>query len=504
MENFRMLFAGILTLLTFQNLSACVIGSVLGFIIGALPGLGCIAGVSLLLPLAFTMNPVTGITMLGSLYYATMYGGGFSSILLNIPGDAPAVMTALDGYPMARKGRPGPALFASITASFIGGLIGMVILVSIGPPLARFGLRFGPAEMAALMLLALSSIGWLMGENPVRGIISAMLGLLIGTMGMDISGIPRYYFGVVHLLGGLPFAAVGIGLFGFSQVLVLIEMRNSDADTGAIDASKLTLKNSLLKGDDFKRLLPPALRSSFLGTFIGVMPGAGATVSAFLGYTMQKFFKNKEPLGTGAIEGIAAAEAANNSACAGAFAPLLALGIPGSAVTGILLSALMVWGLQPGPLLFTNSPDFAWATIAALFLANIVTMMVAVAFIPFIIKILRVPTKYMIPAITFICLIGAYSISNSMYGVVVMIISGLLGYLLVKNKYPLSPLLLAFVLTNLFETNVRKALLMSQGSLDIFFKKPISLVIIILLFILLLSPTIRSVIGRMKSKAKTE
>jgi putative tricarboxylic transport membrane protein len=498
MANFGMLLGGIVSLLTLENLTACIAGSVLGFIIGTLPGLGCIAGVSLLLPLAFTLNPVTGVAMLGSLYYATMYGGAFSAILLNIPGDAPAVMTALDGYPMARKGRPGPALFTAITASFIGGCIGMTILVAIGPPLARFGLRFGPAEMAALMLLALTSIGWMMGESPVKGIISAMLGLLIGTMGMDISGIPRYYFGVVYLLGGLPFAGVGIGLFGFSQVLVLIEARKSKIEV-EIDASKLTLKKSLLKGQDYKRLLPPALRSSFLGTFIGVLPGAGAVASAFLGYTMQKFFKSKEPLGTGAIEGVAASEAANNSACAGAFAPLLALGIPGSAVTAILLSALMVWGLRPGPLLFVNSPEFAWATIASLFLSNIVTLVVAIGCIPFIIKILRIPAKYMIPVITFICLVGGYSISNSMYGVVVMILSGLLGYLLVKNKYPLSPLLLAFVLTNLFETNVRKALLISQGSLDIFVKKPIALIIILLLLVLLLTPLIRSIVARRKA-----
>jgi len=502
MENLGMLLDGMATLMTFQNISACVMGSLLGFVIGALPGLGVISGVSMLLPLAFAMNPVTGISLLGSLYYSTMYGGAYSAILLNIPGEAAAVMTVLDGYPMAKNGRPGPALFASVAAGFIGGLIGMMTLVMTGPSLARFGLRFGPAELAALMILALSSIGWLLGESPVKGIISAMLGLLLGTMGLDISGVPRYYFGVVHLLGGIPFAAFAMGLFGFSQVLEMIELRNSPTESGEIDASKLTLKNSMLTRSDFRRLVPPALRSGILGTIIGNMPCIGATVSAFLGYTMQKFFKSKQPLGTGAIEGIAASEAADNAAAAAAFAPMLALGIPGSATTAILLSALMVWGLQPGPLLFTNSPKFAWATIASLYLSNLITLALAIVFIPFIIKILRVPMKYMIPGITFICLIGAYSISNSYYGVIVMIIGGLLGYILMKGNYPLAPVLLAFVLSNLFETNVRKALLISQGSLDIFVQKPISLIILILISALILSSMAKSAIGAIKARRK--
>ena len=497
MDNFSMLFAAVGGLLTMQNMGALILGATLGFVIGALPGLGCIAGVSLLLPITFSMNPVTGMAMLASLYYATMYGGAFSAILLNIPGDAPAVMTSLDGYPMAKNGRPGAALFASIIASCIGGTIGIFILTTVGPVLAHWGLKFGPTEMAALMLLALSSIGWLMGDSPVKGIITAMLGLMLGMIGLDIAGIPRYDFGVMHLLGGLPFGAVGIGLFGFSQVLGMIEDRGKEMET-EVDASNLTLKNSLPNKDELKRLLPPALRSSILGTFIGILPGAGATASAFLGYTMQKFFKSKQPMGMGAVEGVAAAEAANNSACAGAFAPLLALGVPGSAVTAILLSALMVWGLKPGPLLFTNSPEFAWSTIATLFIANIITLIVAIVSIPFIIKILKVPTKYMIPGVSFICIIGAYAISNSMYGIIVMLFAGLVGYLLNKFNYPLSPLLLAFVLSELFEQNLRKALMISQGSVGIFFSRPISLVIMLIIFTMIFNPLIRKGIALLR------
>ncbi len=502
-ENLGSLFNGLASLMTLQNIAVCILGSVLGFVVGALPGLGCIAGVSLMLPLAFSLNPVAGIAMLGSIYYATMYGGAFSAILLNIPGDAPAVMTSLDGYPMARKGRPGQALFAAIISSCIGGIIGMLILTMFGPILAEWGLKFGPTEMAALMLLALSSIGWLMGDDPVKGIISAMFGLLIGYIGLDIYGTPRYTFGVMHLLGGLPFAAVGIGLFGFSQVLGMIEQRGQEIKT-EVDASHLTIKGSLPSKEEVKRILPPALRSSFLGTMIGILPGAGATCSAFLCYAMQKFFhkKNREPMGSGAIEGVAASEAANNSACAGAFAPLLALGIPGSAVTAILLSALQVWGLKPGPLLFTNSPDFAWSTIASLFLSNLLTLVVAIVAIPFIIKILKVPVKFMIPCVTFICMIGAYSINNSMYGVWVMLISGLVGYILNKYKFPTSPVLLAFVLSTLFEENVRKALITSQGKIGIFFSRPISLVILLILAVLLVVPLIKSIVRKAKAPGK--
>ena len=505
MNNLSLLFHGMESLITVQNMIACVAGSFLGLIVGALPGLGCISGCALLLPLTFSMNPVTGITMLGSLYYSTMFGGAYSSILLNIPGEAAAVMTTMDGYPMAKGGRPGAALFTSISSSFIGGLIGLSFLTLLGPVLARVGLSFGPPEMAALMILALTSIGWLMGENPVKGLISAMLGLILATIGMDaIVGSPRYHFGNTFLLGGLDFAAVGIGLFGFSQVLQLIEQRNDAVDIDkAFTKEMLSFKNSVLKKEDWRRILPPAIRSGIFGPMIGSIPGAGATTATFLCYSMQKLFKSSKPLGTGAIEGLAACESANNAAAAGAFAPMLSLGIPGSATTALLLSALMVWGLQPGPLLFTNNSEFAWSTIAALFLSNMICLIMCAFMSQFMIRILKVPAKYMIPAITFVCFVGSFAISNSTYGIVVMIATGLLGYVMEKYKYPLAPLLLAFVLEPMFEQNVRKTLLMSQGSVSIFFAKPISLVIFILLAVLLLTPLIRSIVIKNR-KRQTE
>ncbi|HCG63821.1 MAG: tricarboxylate transporter [Spirochaetae bacterium HGW-Spirochaetae-8] len=503
MENLQLLLDGFSVLFTLQNIGVTILGAVLGLIVGAMPGIGSLAGVALLLPLTFKFNPTTAIIMLGALYYSNMYGGAFSAILLNIPGDSPAVMTALDGYPMAtQRKRPGQALLTSNMASFIGGTIGMIILTFMGPALADIGLKFGPAEMTALLLVAMTSIGWLVGENPTKGLLLTMFGILLASMGMDtLSGSPRYDFGSIYLLGGIPFTPFVIGVVGFAQVIKLMEERNKKTQ---VSIEKLTIKGSMITLHDFKRLFFPAVRSGFMGTFVGVLPGAGATTAAFMGYAAQKSFKNEEPLGTGAIEGIAACEAANNGAAAGAFAPLLALGIPGSGTGAVLLGGLMMWGLNPGPLLFTNSPDFAWGLIASLFLANIVTLMIAWGVIPFLIKILSVPTKLMIPIITVVCVVGSYSTSNSMYGVLIMFLSGVLGYVLTKCEYQTAPVLLAFVLAPLLESNMRKAFIISQGSLDIFFQKPISLVFIIILIAIMVFPVVRPLLirlGLMKRKA---
>ena len=306
----------------------------------------------------------------------------------------------------------------------------------------------------------------------------------------------------MYLLGGIPFTPFVIGAVGFAQVIKLINDRDSDSEKKADSAKKemqLSIRGSMLTKHDFKRLLPPALRSGFMGTFIGVLPGAGATTGSFMGYAVQKKFKSEEPLGTGAIEGIAASEAANNAAAAGAFAPLLALGIPGSGTGAVLLGGLMMWGLAPGPLLFENEPDFCWGLIASLYLANIFTLLVAICIIPFLIQILSVPVKYMIPIITVVCVVGAYSTSNSMYGVIVMFLSGVVGYLLDKNNFPAAPMLLSFVLAPLLENNMRKAFILSGGSLNIFFTRPITCVLMIIFLGIVLVSVLRPII--MKKKA---
>lgn len=501
MENFQLLLDGFQVVFTMQNVGAAFLGAILGLIVGAMPGIGSLAGVALLLPLTYKFNPTTAIIMLGALYYSNMYGGSFSAILLNIPGDSPAVCTALDGYPMAKhKNRPGQALFTANMASFIGGTIGICILTFTGPLLADVGLKFGPSEMTALLLIAMTSISWLVGENPTKGVVITMFGILLATMGMDtLSGLPRYDFGSIYLLGGIPFTPFVIGTVGFSQVISLVNDRLKGNSEDSVK-TKLTIRNSLLTKHDFRRLLPPALRSGFLGTFVGVLPGAGATTGAFLGYAVQQQMKSEEKLGTGAIEGVAACEAANNAAAAGAFAPLLALGIPGSGTGAVLLGGLMMWGLNPGPLLFTNEPEFTWGLIASLFLSNILTLIIAIGIIPFLLKILSVPVKFMIPIITVVCVVGSYSSSYSMYGVLVMFVSGIIGYLLTKNDYPTAPMLLSFVLTPLLETNMRKAFIISSGSLNIFFNRPITCVLMVIFLLLVLTPIIKALIKKSKTK----
>jgi len=500
MDNFLMLFRGFEVVFTFKNIIACVGGAVLGLINGAMPGIGNLAGVALLLPLTYAFEPTTAIILLGVVYYANMYGSAYSSILLNIPGDSPAIMTALDGYQMAtKKKRPGQALMVSNLSSFIGGSIGIVILTIVGPELAKFGLKFGPSEMAALILVAMTSVAWLLGENPIKGIISTLLGIIIASIGMDtLSGMPRFHFGSMYLLGGIPFIPFVIGAVGFAEIIKIMAKRRDPPDQ--IIQKNLTLRNCLLSRNEFRRMLPVAIRSGFLGTFIGVLPGAGATTGAFLGYAAQKAFKSEEPLGTGAVEGIAAPESANNATAAGAFAPLLALGIPGSGTGAILLGGLIMWGLTPGPLLFTKSPDFAWGCIASLYVANIVTLAVALLAIPLLIKVLAIPLKLIIPMVLVVCCAGSYATVNSMYGVLVMILSGIFGYNLSKYKYPIAPMLLAYVLAPMLEDNMRKALIISRGSVAIFFTRPITLVLMIVFFFFILLPAVKLVVNKVKAR----
>ena len=501
MENFAMLLGGFQALFTIENLIACILGAVLGLINGAMPGIGNLAGVALLLPLTFGFDPTTAIILLGVLYYSNMYGSAFAAILLNIPGDSPAIMTAMDGYPMAtKKGRPGQALLTSNISSFIGGSIGILLLTLVGPELARVGLRFGPPEMTALILVAMTSVAWLVGENPIKGIIATLLGIIIASIGMDIlTGSPRYHFGLIHLLGGIPFIPFVIGSVGFAEIIKIMARRNNLTDQGV--KANLTIRGSLLSMDELKRLLPVAIRSGFLGSFIGVLPGAGATTGAFLGYAAQKGFKSKEPLGTGAVEGIASCESANSACAAGSFAPLLALGIPGSGTGAVLLGGLIMWGLTPGPLLFARSPEFAWGAIASLYLANVITLVVAVAMIPILIKILSVPIKLIIPMVVVVCFAGSFATTNSMYGPLVMVIAGIFGYMLSKHKYPIAPMLLAYVLAPMLEFNMRQSFIASGGSVSIFFNRPISLVLIIVFFIFILFPIVKAIAIRVKARS---
>lgn len=476
MDTLTALLAGFSTSLSPANLVAAFIGAGLGIVIGAVPGLGSVTGVALLLPLTFGMDPTTAIIMLGALYYGCMFGGAYSAILLNIPGDAPAVMTAMDGYPMSQRGAGGKALFAANISSFIGGTIGIIILTFMGPILAEIGLMFGPPETAALILLALCSIGWLLGENAVKGLMATFLGVLLATIGIGVTfGQPRFTMDSIYLLNGVSFIPLVIGMFGFSQLLDMMTFRKS----GGARVSAVSIRDSLPAFSEIRRLVPIGVRSGAVGTFVGILPGAGATTGAFLAYILEKKVGgNGAAMGSGAVEGVAASEAGNNGAAAGSFAPLLSLGIPGSGTSAVLLGGLMMWGLQPGPLLFQTRPDFVWGLISSMYIGNLMAVLAAMAIIPFLMQLLRVPTALMIPVITVVCVVGAYSVSSSMFDVWLMIGAGVAAHLMKIAGYPVAPLILAFVLTPRLESSIRQSFDISNGDPFIFVSSPISVTLI--------------------------
>ena len=499
MENLQFLWQGFQVALTMPNLVSALVGAILGLIVGAVPGIGSLAGVALLLPLTFRMNPTTAIIALATLYYSNMYGGAFSAILLNIPGDSPAVMTALDGYPLARSGKAGLALSTSIVSSFIGGTLGIIILTISGPLLARWGLNFGPGELTLLIMFAMTSIGWLLGENPSTGLVATGMGLMFATVGVDMAmGLPRFDFGSVHLLSGVPFIPLVIGMFGFSQVIDMVVNKEKYVSVGVHEVS---FRDSMLKWTELKRILPVNLRQGVLGTIVGVMPGAGATAASFLSYIMEKRInKNRDNIGKGAIEGIAAAEASNNGAAMGAFAPLLTLGIPGGGTTAVLLGGLMMWGLRPGPLLFRENPDFVWGLISSMYIGNIICLIIAFASIPLMMKVVRVPASVMIPIISVVCVIGTYTVNNSLFDVYLMIVMGILSYFMGIAGIPAAPLLLTFVLTPMLEGYVRQAFDISRGSLSIFVGSNIARVLLALTILFCLSPIVVNIMQKRKAK----
>ncbi len=497
MENLELLWQGFKVALTLPNLVSALFGAILGLIVGAVPGIGSLAGVALLLPLTFRMNPTTAIIALAALYYSNMYGGAFSAILLNIPGDSPAVMTALDGYPLVRQGKAGLALSTSIISSFIGGTIGIIILTVSGPLLARWGLKFGPGELTLLILFAMTSIGWLLGENPTTGLVATGMGLMFATIGVDMTlGHSRFDFGSVNLLSGLPFIPLVIGMFGFSQVIDMVINRHKYV---AVGIHEVSMKNIMMTREELREITPPSIRHGILGTIVGVMPGAGATAASFLSYIIEKRInKNREMIGKGSIAGMAAAESSNNGAAMGAFAPLLTLGIPGGGTTAVLLGGLMMWGLRPGPLLFRENPDFVWGLISSMYIGNIICLIIAFASIRFMVKVVKVPASVMVPLISVICVVGTYTVNNSLFDVYLMILMGILGYFMRLAGIPAAPLLLTFVLTPMLEGYVRQAFDISRGSLSIFVGSGIAKVLLVLTVIFCLSPVVVGIMQKRK------
>jgi putative tricarboxylic transport membrane protein len=472
---FDNLLLGFSIALTPVNLLMALAGVALGTFVGALPGIGPVSGVALLLPLTFGMNPTSAIIMLAALYYGSQYGGTITSVLINTPGESASVVTCIDGYQMALKGRAGPALGIAAIGSFVAGTFGVVMLMLMSPTLARWALSFGPPETFALMLLGLTTVTGLTGENAVKGYISMLFGLMLSMVGFDIiSGDPRYTFGINEMLDGVDFLPVAIGLFGMGEVLVgaenVTDMRILQARYG--------LRDVWPTATDWVRTRWTLVRGSVLGFFIGILPGAGSTIASFLAYAVEKKISPRaEEFGKGAIEGVAAPEAANNAASAGSMVPLLTLGIPGSGTTAILLGGFLMWGLRPGPLLFEKNPDFVWGLIASMYIGNVMAVVMNLAFIPAFVWALRIPYNVLMPLIIVFCITGAYSLNNRVWDVGLMLVFGVFGYVMKKLDYSPAALTLALVLGPLAERALRQSLIISDAGLGIFFLRPIAAVL---------------------------
>ncbi len=487
MEVLHHIFFGLGVALQPMNLLFCFIGVLIGTLVGVLPGLGPVAAISLLLPATFRASPVASIIMLSGIYYGAMYGGSTTSILVNIPGEAASVVTCFDGYQMARKGRAGPALGIAAFGSFIAGTLGVVGLALMAPPLAAMALKFGPPEYFSLMVLGLTVLTFLAGGSMLKSLMMACLGVVIGNVGLDlITARPRFTFGWDILLDGVGLVPVVMGLFGISEVLLNVEEKLSEREI-----FKTEFKRLLPNLQDWKESIWPIIRGSGLGFFLGILPGGGAVISSFVSYGVEKkLSKHPEEFGKGAIAGVAGPEAANNSATAGAFIPLLTLGLPSNAVMAILLGALMIYNMPPGPKLITSHPNLFWGVISSMYIGNLMLLVLNLPLIGVWVKILKVPYPVLFPLILLFCLIGAYSLNNNPAEIGLMLIFGVLGYLMKKFKYDGAPLVLAMVLGPLMDNSLRQSLLMSGGSGIIFFTRPICLIILGAVTLILLLPVL--------------
>ena len=482
------ILTGLLSALTPANLLYVFFGVLIGTVIGVLPGLGPTASIALLLPATVGMDMVSSLIFLAGIYYGAMYGGSTTSVLVNIPGEAASVITCLDGYQMARQGRAGAALGMAAFGSFAGGTLGVFAVMLISPFLAEAALKFGPAEMFALLFFAFTCIGTLVGKSVARGLLMAILGLLLGVVGTDeIHGVDRYTFGTLYLRDGIGLVPLAMGIFGLGEILFNIEQREK---TGSI---LKVPKNLLPSREDWKRSLWPMLRGSGLGFGIGVLPGGMPAVASLMSYAVEKrVSKTPERFGQGAIEGVAGPETANNAATAGGFVPLLTLGIPTNSVLALLLAALMLHGVTPGPLLLLKWPDVFWGVIASMYIGNIMLLILNLPLIGIFVQLLRVPYAILSPLIIMFVLLGAYGLNNSISDVFMTIFFGILGYLMRRFSFEPAPLVLAFVLGPMMEHNLSKALILfGTGNPLYFFTRPISGILLAAALVVLFYPLIR-------------
>ena len=487
MEDFANLLQGFVVALTLKNVGFMLVGILLGVLIGVLPGLGGANGVAILLPLTFTMPPTSAIIMLSCLYWGALFGGAITSILFNIPGEPWSVATTFDGYPMAQKGRAGEALTAAFTSSFVGALFAVLLLTFLAPLVARFALQFGPPEYFSIQLLTFCSFVGMSREPPAKTIASMMLGFALAAVGLDtMTGTLRMTFGFTNLLQGFDFLIAVIGLFGLGEIFLTMEEGLSfKGQRGKIDA-KVVLRTWAR----LPRYWITSLRACLIGCWMGITPG-GATPASFMSYGIaRRFSKDGDKFGQGQIEGVIAPETAAHAAGTSALLPMLTLGIPGSPTAAVLLGGLLIWGLQPGPLLFVEKKDFVWGLIASMYLGNIVGLLVVLTTVPWWAAILRIPFAIIAPIIVVICAIGSYTVHNNLFDVFMMLVFGVVGYVFKKLRYPLAPLVLALVLGDMAETAFRQSMLLSGGSLTIFWSNRLVGSIVTLALLLLSWPLV--------------
>jgi putative tricarboxylic transport membrane protein len=486
-EEVSNLLQGFLVALSYKNLLFMLVGILLGVLIGVLPGLGGANGVAILLPLTFSMPPTSAIIMLSCIYWGALFGGAITSILFNIPGEPWSVATTFDGYPMAQKGRAGEALTAAFTSSFVGALFAVLLITFLAPLVARFALRFGPPEYFAIQLLTFCSFVGMGREAPAKTIASMMLGFALAAVGLDtVTGTLRMTFGRNELLQGFDFLIAVIGLFGLGEIFLTMEEGLAfQGKSGKIDP-KIVLRTWAR----LPKFWVTSLRSCLIGCWMGITPG-GATPASFMSYGMaRRFSKSGAKFGEGQIEGVIAPETAAHAAGTSALLPMLTLGIPGSPTAAVLLGGLLIWGLQPGPLLFVEKKDFVWGLIASMYLGNIAGLLIVLTTVPFWAAILRIPFSIIAPVIVVICAVGAYTVHSSMFDVIMMLVFGVAGYVFKKLKYPLAPLVLALVLGDMAETAFRQSMLLSGGSLAIFWSNGLVGSIVTLALLLLCWPLV--------------
>ena len=480
-ESLGNLIQGLVVAISPMNILYCFIGCAVGMIVGVLPGIGPTEATALLIPLTYGMSPVSAIIMLCGIYYGGMYGGTITSVLINTPGEAASVVTCLDGYPLAKQGRAGVALKVAAYGSFVGGILSIFGLVLLAPPLADWALKFGPSEMFALLVFGMCMVVGLMGKSLVRGLVSIFIGLMLALVGMDtVSGAVRFTLGSNQLVGGLSIVTICMGLFGLSEILVGMENLSQTNKVSSVASSKL-------RKEEWGPTVGSIIRGSFLGFFMGLIPGTSSAIPALISYSMEKrLSKHPEKFGTGIPEGVAGPETANNSYVGGALIPLFTLGIPCSPTIAILMGAFMLHGLTPGPTLFIENPLVVWGTIASMFVGNIILLIMNVPLANVWAKVAQIPNKMLYPVVLIVAILGAYTVSNSMFEVGIMLVCGIIGYLLKKLDIPMAPIALVFVLSEMMERSILQSIKINKG-LSGLYNSPICMTLLILSVIILIA-----------------